>query len=60
MVICVLKGFCVRGFNKVWEEKFVSELCVENRLCVGDWIKLGKSREWWTCVLAADYFRGIV
>jgi len=56
----VLKGFCVRGFNKVWEEKFVSELCVENRLCVGDWIKLGKSREWWTCVLAADYFRGIV
>ena len=30
-----------------------------SRLCYGDWIKCGKGREGWNCVLTADCVRGI-
>jgi len=37
----------------------VGELCVDSRLCCGDWVVGGKGREWGNCVLIIDCVRGI-
>ena len=43
----MLTADCVRELDKGLEGKEGSgELCVDCRLCEGDWIKLGKGREW--------------
>ena len=34
------------GLDRWWEGKGMGELCVDSRLCYGDWIEGGKGREW--------------
>jgi len=43
----------------VVEGKPLGELCVDIRLCKGDWKKNGKGKERGNCVLTADCVRGI-
>ena len=45
--------------DRGWEGKGVGELCVDSSLCLGDWLKGGKVREWGNCVLSADCVKGI-
>jgi len=45
--------------DKGWEGKRVGELCVDIRLCLGDWIERGKGRDCGSCVLTADCVRRI-
>jgi len=39
-----------------WEGKGLGELCVDSRMCEGDWMNGGKGREWRNCVLTAECF----
>ena len=45
--------------DRGWEWKGVGELCVDSRLCWGNWIEGGNGREWGNCVLKADCVMGI-
>jgi len=38
----VLTADCVRGLDRRREGKGVGELCVDSKLCNGDWIEGGK------------------
>ena len=33
------------GLGRRWERNGVGELCVDGRLCSGDWLQGGKGRE---------------
>ena len=33
------------------------ELCVDSRLCYGDWLEGVKGRDWGNCILTADCVR---
>jgi len=47
------------GLDKGREWKGLGELCVDSRLCEGDWIKGEKGREWVNFVLTSDCVRGM-
>ena len=49
----------LEGFDRGWEGKGVGKLCVDSRLCEGDWIEARKGREWGNRVLTADCVNGI-